>query len=377
VTPPPDDGAAAPIPFVDLAAGIRPRRAAYLAAIGEVLDSCSFAGGAPVERFEQAFAAACGTPHAIAVKNGTDALLLMLRAAGIAPGDEVILPTNSFYATAEAVSHAGATPIFADVEDDTLLLDVDDVARRIGPRTRAVIAVHLYGQLADVESLEALCRARGLLLFEDAAQAHGATRRGRTAGSIGLAAAFSFYPTKNLGAFGEGGAVTTSSAALAAAVRELRDHGQRGRHHHVAIGYNARLDSIQCACLTLRLEELPAFNAARRRLAARYRAGLAELPGLRLVHEEPAGEAVYHLFVVRIAGGRRAAVQAALGAAGVASAIHYPTPIHRQPAYGGAAGECPVAEAAAAEILSLPMYPELGEHAVDRVIAALRRALAA
>jgi dTDP-4-amino-4,6-dideoxygalactose transaminase len=363
------------VPFVDLAAGIRPHREEYLAAIGEVLDSCSFAGGPPVERFEQAFAAACGVDHAIAVKNGTDALLLMLRAAGIGPGDEVVLPTNSFYATAEAVSHAGATPVFADVLDGSLLIDPADVARRVGPQTRAVIAVHLYGQMADVEALEALCAERGLLLFEDAAQAHGARRGGRLAGSVGRAAGFSFYPTKNLGAFGEGGAVTTGSAELAAVVRELRDHGQRGRHHHVHVGYNARLDSIQCACLRIRLEQLPGFNAARRRIAARYRAALGAMPGLRLIDEDGAGEAVYHLFVVRIAGGRRAAVQAALAADGIATAIHYPTPIHLQPAYGGAPGSRPVAEAAAGEILSLPMYPELADAAVDQVIAALGRAL--
>jgi dTDP-4-amino-4,6-dideoxygalactose transaminase len=366
----------APIPFVDLAAGIRPHRAEYLAAIGEVLDTCSFTGGPAVEGFERAFAEACGVPHAIAIKNGTDALILLLRAAGIGAGDEVILPTNSFFATAEAVSHAGATPIFADVKDATLLIDPDDVARRIGPRTKAVFAVHLYGQPADVEALAAVCGPRGVKVLEDSAQAQGAVRRGRRTGGLGHGAGFSFYPTKNLGAFGEGGAITTADAELAAAVRELRDHGQRGRHNHVRIGYNARLDAIQCACLAIRLRHLGEANAARRRLAARYRAGLADVPGIGLIAEDPAGEAVYHLMIVRVRGGRRAAVQAALGAEGIATAIHYPTPIHLQPAYGGAAGACPVAEAAAAEILSLPMFPELAEASVDRVVAALRRALA-
>ncbi|HEU4735109.1 MAG TPA: DegT/DnrJ/EryC1/StrS family aminotransferase [Kofleriaceae bacterium] len=372
------------VPFVDLAALVRPRKAEYLAAIERVLDSGGFVGGPAVAAFEAAFARYCGAAHAVAVRTGTDALVLALRALGVGGGDEVITAANSFFATAEAISHVGATPVVADVHDDTLLLDPADVARRLTSRTRCIIPVHLFGQIADMAQLRALAAANRLHVLEDSAQAHGATRTGPggepwRAGSIAEIAAFSFYPTKNLGALGEGGAITTRDPELCARVQRLRDHGQAGRHEHVDIGYNARLDAIQCACLSISLLELDAGNAARARLAARYREQLAGVAGVRLVAEAAGSSPVHHLMVVRVEAARRDAVRDALAAAGIATAVHYPRPIHLQPAYahlGQGPGSCPVAERAANEMISLPMYPDLTLAQVDRVTSALRGALA-
>jgi dTDP-4-amino-4,6-dideoxygalactose transaminase len=375
------------VPFVDIPALIHPSRAEYLAAFERLLDTGGFVGGPAVAEFEAAFAAHCGAPHAIAIRTGTDALVLALRALGIGPGDEVITAANSFFATAEAISHAGARPVLADVDDATLLLDPADVVRRVTRRTRAVIPVHLFGQIADMAAIAAVAEAHRLYVLEDSAQAHGATRRvaggagdgaDQRAGAIAEIAAFSFYPTKNLGALGEGGAVTTRDGELAELVRRLRDHGQAGRHDHVEIGYNARLDALQCAFLSVSLRRLDAGNAARRRLAAHYRARLADLPGVRLV-AEPAGSApVYHLMVIRVDAARRDAIRDRLGAAGIATAVHYPRPIHLQRAYahlGQAPGNCPVAERAADEMISLPMFPDLTIAQVDRVVDALGAAL--
>jgi dTDP-4-amino-4,6-dideoxygalactose transaminase len=367
------------IPFVDLVAWSAPSRDDYLAACAQVIDTGAFVGGPQVGKFEAEFAAYCRAPHAVAVNTGTDALLLALRALGVGPGHEVITAANSFFATAEAISLAGATPVLADVHDDTLLIDVEDAARRVTARTRCIIPVHLFGQLVDVPRVHALAAASKLHVLEDAAQAHGATRGGQRAGSAAPIAAFSFYPTKNLGALGEGGAITTADADLAAHVRRLRDHGQGARHDHAEIGYNARLDSVQCAWLSITLRRLDAANAARRALAARYRERLAGLaPRVRLVAEAPDSAPVYHLFVVRVDAVRRDGVRDALAQAGVATAIHYPTPIHLQRAYahlGQGAGSCPVAERAAREMISLPMFPTMTPAAVDRVCNALAAAV--
>jgi dTDP-4-amino-4,6-dideoxygalactose transaminase len=370
------------VPFVDVAAQIRPSKAEYLAAIERVLDTGGFIGGPAVAAFEAEFADYCDAPHAIAVRTGTDALVLALRALGVGPGDEVITAANSFFATAEAISHTGATPVLADVDDQALLLDPGDVARRVTRRTRCVIPVHLFGQVADMAAIGALAWAHGLHVLEDSAQAHGATRTdgGRRAGALAKIAAFSFYPTKNLGALGEGGAVTTRDTELAERVRRLRDHGQAGRHDHVEVGYNARLDALQCACLSVSLARLDAGNAARRRLAAHYRArfaGLADLP-VRLVAEVDGSSPVYHLFVIRVPAGRRDAIRDRLAADGIATAIHYPRPIHLQRAYahlGQGPGSCPIAERAADEMISLPMYPDLALAQVDRVVDAVAGAL--
>ncbi len=364
------------VPFVDLTAGIKPIREQVLARIAQIIDRGAFVGGPAVDEFERAFAAACGAADAVAVSTGTEALVLALRALGVGPGHEVITAPNSFFATAEAISLVGATPVFADVRDDTLCIDPVQVAARITERTRAVIPVHLFGQMADLEAIEAVCAEHNLVLIEDACQAHGAVRSGRRAGSVGAMAAFSFYPAKNLGAFGEGGAITTSSAEHAEALRMLRDHGQRRKHEHAAVGTNGRLSALQCAALSVRLEHLDEYNAARRRLAARYRSALAGAAGVRLIDEDPAGVPVYHLLVVRVADRDR--VIRELGEAGIATGIHYPVPIHLQPAYaslGLGPGSFPVAEGAAGEILSLPMYPELSDEAVDHVVDRLRAAI--
>ncbi|HEX4419302.1 MAG TPA: DegT/DnrJ/EryC1/StrS family aminotransferase [Kofleriaceae bacterium] len=375
------------VPFVDLPALIAPSKPEYLAAFARILDTGGFIGGPAVSEFEAGFARYCGAPHAASVRTGTDALVLALRALGVGPGDEVITAANSFFATAEAISHAGATPVLADVDDDTLLIDAADAARRVTPRTRCVIPVHLFGQLADLAAIGELAAAHQLRVLEDSAQAHGATRTGpdgerwragATAGSAAEIAAFSFYPTKNLGALGEGGAVTTRDPELAARVMQLRDHGQAGRHDHVAIGYNARLDALQCACLSISLAKLDAGNAARARLAAHYRALLAGVPGVRLIGEPAGSSPVYHLMVVRVDAARRDAIRDELAARGVATAIHYPRPIHLQRAYahlGQGPGSCPVAERAAGEMISLPMYPDLTLAQVDHVAQALATAL--
>jgi dTDP-4-amino-4,6-dideoxygalactose transaminase len=371
------------VPFVDLAAGVRPDRDAYMAAIAAILDTGGFVGGAAVTDFEAAFARHVGVAHAIAVGTGTDALLLALRALGVKRGDEVITAANSFYATGEAIALAGATPVLADVDNATLLLDRDDAAKRVTPRTKAIIPVHLFGQVADLGPILELAASHDIAVLEDSAQAHGATRAnpdGGTwrAGAVGAAGAFSFYPTKNLGAFGEGGAITTDDAGVAERVRVLRDHGQTGRHNHVEVGYNARLNAMSCACLSISLARLDERNAARRALAAAYRERLHRVDGVRLVDEAAGSTPVYHLMVVRVDAARRDAIRDRMAADGVATAIHYPRPIHLQPAFahlGQAPGACPIAERAADEMISLPMFPELTLDQLDHVVATLRRAL--
>jgi len=367
------------VPFVDLVAQARRDRDDYIDAFAQLLATGAFVGGAAVTEFEEAFAKYTGARHAVSVKTGTDALVLALRVFGIGPGDEVIAPANSFFATAEAISIVGATPVLCDVRDETLLIDPADAEKRITAKTRAIIPVHLFGQVADMVAVGLLAKSHNLRVIEDAAQAHGAKRIGAngavwTAGGIAEAGCFSFYPTKNLGAFGEGGAVT-GPAEIIDRVKRLRDHGQAGRHDHVEIAYNARLDSVQCACLSISLRRLDAANAARRKLAAHYR---ARLDGkLRLVAEAPGSAPVHHLFVVRVDAARRDAIRDTLGKAGVATAIHYPTPIHRQRAYAHLRQPpCPVAERAAAEMISLPMFPDLTleqvDYVCDQLVTALR-----
>jgi dTDP-4-amino-4,6-dideoxygalactose transaminase len=364
------------IPFVDLAAGVKPLRAQLLGAITAVLDSAHYVGGPPVAAFEQELAAVCGVAHAVAVKTGTDALLLALRALGVGPGDEVITAPNSFFATAEAIALVGATPVFADVDDRTLLIAPAAVARALSPRTRAIIPVHLYGQCADVDAIRAA--APGVAIVEDSCQAHGASYNGRRAGSLGELAAFSFYPTKNLGALGEGGAITTADPALATKLRALRDHGQIEKHVHQVIGYNARLDALQCAVLSVKLRHLDEAARARRGLAGAYHEALAHVAKLRFVELAATNSHVYHLLVVRVP--ERERVRAQLAEAGIDTAIHYPTPIHLQPAFaslGLRAGSFPVSERAAGEILSLPLYPELPLSSVARVAETLAKILGA
>lgn len=355
------------VPFLDLNAMTGDVREAVWRVWSEMLASSRFVGGAVVERFESEFAAYCGVSEAVGVANGTDALHLVLRALGIGPGDEVVVPANSFVATAEAVVLAGATPRFADVDQATLLMTAQTAEAALTDRTRAIIPVHLYGQMADMDALAALADRAGLAIVEDAAQAQGATWRGRAAGSFGRAGCFSFYPGKNLGAFGDAGAVVTSDALLASRVRSLRDHGRSGGSHyeHAVVGTNSRLDALQAAVLSAKLEFLDGWNTARRRIAERYRTAYSDA-GLALVEEDAGARGVYHLAVVRVP--HRDHVRRVLGSLGIGTGVHYPTAIHCMPPYQQLATRpLPVAEQSAAEVLSLPMFPHMSDAQVGRV----------
>jgi dTDP-4-amino-4,6-dideoxygalactose transaminase len=359
------------VPFIDLAAMTREVRAAIDEGWARLLESSRFIGGQAVEEFEQEWASYCGVGHAIGVANGTDALQLALTASGIGPGDEVIVPSNTFVASAEAVVLAGATPRFADVSPRTMLLTADDLEAAITSRTRAVIVVHLYGQMPDMDALRRTADRAGIWLIEDAAQAHGATWRGKRAGSIGQAGCFSFYPGKNLGAFGDAGAIVTRDAELAKRIRSLRDHGRAlGSHYrHDLIGMNSRLDALQAVVLTAKLRRLDAWNEARRSIVARYRAAFRSGP-VRMVEDEPGASGVYHLAVARVPD--RARVQQQLTAMGIETGIHYPIPAHRQVPYLHFADRpLPVSEVAADEVLSLPLFPHMRPDQVDRVCDAL------
>ena len=338
-------------------------------AIARVLESGWYILGEEVRAFEAELAAHVGAAHAVGVGNGMDAIELALRALDVGPGDEVITTPLSAFATALAIVRAGARPVFVDIDEESYALDPARVEAAITPRSRAIVPVHLYGQAADLEALGELARRRGLLLVGDAAQAHGATFGGRDVGGFGEAVAYSFYPTKNLGAFGDGGAVVTNDAARAARLRTLRDYGQAERYRHVERGLNSRLDELQAAILRVKLAGLSAQNRRRRALAERYRAALAGLP-LVLPVEKPYGRSVYHLFVVRCA--RRDALQRSLRERGVQTLVHYPVLLPHQPALQplGITGSWPVAERCAAELLSLPIYPELTDDEVDQVAAA-------
>lgn len=364
------------IPTADLRAQHAPLRAELEETFRRLLESSAFIHGPEVEAFEREFAAYCGVHHAVAVGNGTDALALALRALGVGPGDVVAVPAFTFAATAEAVCHAGARPLFVDIDAHTFTLDPEALQRtlrRQAQPVRAVIAVHLYGQAAAMDDIGAVARATGAIVVEDAAQAHGARYRTRRSGGLGAAGGFSFYPTKNLGALGDGGAVTTDDAAVAARVALLRDHGQSGKYVHEVVGFNSRLDGLQAAVLRLKLRLLDGWNARRRVLAELYRCGLADLPGVVLPVARPDCEHVYHLFVVRCRD--RDALQRHLAARGIGSAVHYALPVHLQRAFAdvGAIPEpCPAAAVAAREVLALPLYPELDEAAVEEVCGAVR-----
>jgi dTDP-4-amino-4,6-dideoxygalactose transaminase len=363
------------VPFLDLGAMHAEIREELDATWDEIVSSGAFIGGAALDRFEAEWAAYCGTSHAVGVGNGTDAIELVLRALDLQPGDEVIVPANTFIATAEAVVLAGGTPRFVDVDADTLLASRATIEPALSDRTAAIIIVHLFGGMPDMAQLTDLAAAAGIPLIEDAAQAHGATFRGRPAGSFGLAGCFSFYPGKNLGAFGDGGAVVTDDADLAERVRSYANHGRdpQDRHLHPALGSNSRLDGLQAAILRRKLTRLDDWNTGRRNAMARYRTRLSEI-GVPWVTVSDDVESVHHLGVVRVRD--RDAVRAALGRRGVQSGIHYPVPCHQQQGYDQYASEAlPVAERAAQEILSLPMYPHLSEDDVDHVCAMLAEAL--
>ena len=340
------------------------------AAFERLLGSNAFTLGSEVERFEDEFASYCESDQCVGVSSGTAALTLMLRAYGIGPGDEVIVPAHTFIASALAVAHAGATPVLCDVREGTGLIDPDAARAAITPRTAAIMAVHLYGQACEMDALQAVAGSHGLLLLEDAAQAVGATYRGRRAGSLGDAAGFSFYPGKNLGALGDGGAICTDDAVLAARLRRLRNLGQRAKGEHVELGYNERLDGLQAALLSVKLGHLDRWTEARRACAAGYREVLA--PSVTLLEERPESPSVHHVFATRLA--HRDRIAELLGASGIETGIHYARAVHQHDAWTERplrAGDLPVAEAWAAQELSLPMNPDLEPHEVERVADAL------
>jgi dTDP-4-amino-4,6-dideoxygalactose transaminase len=363
------------VPFLDLAGMHAPLRADLDDAVARVIDSSAFVGGRHVEQFEREWAKYCGSGHAVGVANGTDAIALALRALGVGPGDEVIVPANTFIATAEAVASVGAHAIFVDVRPDTLLVDLDRAEAAVGPRTSAIIPVHLYGQPVDMDAVVALAARHGLAVVEDAAQAHGATWRGRPAGSFGHAGCFSFYPGKNLGAFGDGGAVITDDAALAATIRSLADHGRSAssKHHHDLVGTNSRLDGMQAAILSVKLPHLDHWILRRRAAHHRYRELLHTLPVGQVDLAEGALSA-HHLEVVRVNDRERIAAE--LSNRGVATGIHYPVPCHLQPAFAPVTDRLPVAEEAAEQILSLPLFPNLSIDQVEWVARSLRAVIA-
>jgi dTDP-3-amino-3,4,6-trideoxy-alpha-D-glucose transaminase len=355
----------APVPFNVLTPG--EDAAAVRAAVDRVIASGWFVLGPEVEAFEAEFAAASGAPHAVGVGTGTDAITLILRALGIGAGDEVITPPLSAAYSALAVIMAGARPVFADIDPERLTIDPAAIERAITPRTRALLPVHLYGQPADMRPIEAIATRHHLAIVEDAAQAHLATSDGRPVGTIGVAGAISFYPTKNLGALGDGGAVLTRDAALAARIKRLRNGGQTSRYHHDEAGVNSRLDEMQAAILRTRLPYLGGWTSRRRAIAAAYRAAL-EGAALAVPREFDAGH-VYHLFPVLTP--RREAFMTHMTARGVETLIHYPVPIPRQPALASFnPAHCPVADRICAEVVSLPMYPGLRDTAVSAVAAA-------
>ena len=363
------------MPFIDLGAVHAPLKQRILAEIGDVIDAGAFVNGPAVGGFEEAFAAYCGVPHCIGVASGLDALRLALLAGGIEPGDEVIAPAHTFVATLEAISQAGGQPVLVDVREADGNIDPAAVESAITPRTRALLPVHLYGQLADVVVLRSIAERHGLIVIEDAAQAHGASRDGHRPGSSALAAAFSFYPAKNLGAFGDAGACVTGDERLATRVRSLREHGQPRRYEHEEIGYTARLDTIQAVALAHKLPLLDGWIAERRAIARAYSEALADVGDLRLPSVPEGSDPVWHLYVVRTSQPERLAAR--LSERGVDTGRHYPHPVHLTGAYAGLGyrqGDFPVAEAIAAEGLSLPIFPGMSREQVAAVIEAVTAA---
>jgi len=355
------------VPFVDLQAQHSAISAEVGEAVSRVMRDADFILGREVDLFEREFAAFCQADYGVGVDSGTSALELALRAFGVGPGDEVITVANSFIATAFAISGAGATPVLVDADPRTYTIDADLIERAVSPRTKAILPVHLYGHPADMDPILDIARRRGLVVIEDACQAHGASYRGRRAGSLGHAAAFSFYPSKNLGACGDGGMVVTSDPKAADAVRRLRNYGQRRKYHHDVRGFNHRLDTLQAAVLRVKLRHLEVWNAARRQRAQLYGERLADCP-VALPQEAGYARSVHHLYVIRAED--REGLAACLSDRGIATGIHYPVPIHLQPAYrdlGYREGDFPVSERCAGQVLSLPMCPELAPEQIEYV----------
>jgi dTDP-4-amino-4,6-dideoxygalactose transaminase len=363
------------IPLVDLSSQQRLIAEALEQGWANVIEQAAFILGNEVETFERAYASIVGTRYCVGFASGTDALELILRAAGVGAGDEVIVPTNSFIATATAAVRAGATPVLVDVNPDSLLIDPREVSLHVTPHTKAIVAVHMFGQLAPMEGLRAAVDD-SILLVEDAAHAHGASRHGKAAGTFGVAAATSFYPGKNLGAYGDAGAVLTDEAEVAGRVRALRNHGSEEKYAHPELGFNSRLDTLQAVVLSAKLPYLHAWNDERRQAAAVYHELLERVPEAVVPGVEPGNEHVWHLYVVRVPN--RDAVLRKLDDSGIRAGVHYPIPIHLQGAFkhlGYTQGDFPIAEQACREILSLPIYPGITTEQQERVVRELQRAL--
>ncbi len=359
------------IPIYDPRPEIAALRSEIDAAIRRVVDSGRFILGPEVEAFEREVAEYLGVRHAIGLNSGTDALVIGLRALGVGPGDEVITTPFTFFATAEAISLVGAKPVFVDVDPRTFNIDPALIPAALTERTKAIVPVHLYGQAADMDPILEIARQYGLKVLEDTAQAFGGEYKGKKLGTIGDAGAFSFFPTKNLGGFGDGGLLATNDDGVAEMARMLRTHGAKKKYRNEILGYNSRLDTLQAAVLRVKLRHIDAFNEARRALAHAYTAQLAELEGVTPLYEAPYGTHVYHQYTVRIADGRRDEVAAGLAERGIGAMIYYPTPVHRLPIYNEPAGCCPLAEAAAEEVLSLPIGPFLDLSTQARILKAL------
>jgi dTDP-4-amino-4,6-dideoxygalactose transaminase len=364
------------VPFLDLKAHHAPLTEEFDRAIREVIERSAFAGGPFVEKFEEEFAAFCGSSYAIGVGNGTDALWLALLALGIGEGDEVITVPNTFIATAEAITYCKARPVFVDVNQDTFTMNPAELEKSLTERTKAIIPVHLFGQPADMDPILEFARANGLFVVEDAAQAHGAEYKGRKAGTMGDAGCFSFYPGKNLGAFGEAGAVVTNDPELRKQIQMLRDHGQSRKYYHSMMGWNCRMDGIQAAVLSIKLRHLDEANSLRRKHASEYSQALAGIDGVLTPFEAKYVRHVYHVYAIRVQ--ERDAVLRHLQEKGVGCAVHYPVPIHLQEAcriLGYKKGAFPIAENLANEFLSLPMFPELTGEQIEYVARCVTEAV--
>jgi len=364
------------VPYLDLKAQYHSIKPEIDAAISRVLESCQFVLGPEVAGFEQEFAAYCGATECIAMNSGTSALHLALLAAGVGPGDEVITVPFTFVASVSAVTYAGARPVLVDIDPRSFTIDPAAIEAAITPRTKAILPVHLYGQSADMDPIMEIARRHGLVVIEDAAQAHGAKYKGHPVGSVGDMACFSFYPGKNLGAYGEGGAVTTSKPEYAQTIRMLRDWGQDRKYHHVLRGFNYRMEGFQGAILRVKLRHLEAWTEARRAVVTQYNDLLAD-SGVETPTEMPWGRHVYHVYTLRTED--RDGLQASLQAEGIQTGIHYPVPAHLQPAYadlGYGRGAFPQSEAASQQVLSLPLYPELSSQSVAEVAGAVKKAVA-
>lgn len=363
------------IPLLNLTREIEELWPELIQAISGVLRAGQFILGPGVQALEQELAAFLGVQYTIGVNSGTDALLISLRAAGVGPGDQVITTPYTFYATAEVISLLGAEPVFVDIRPDTFNMDIDQIAAQITPRTKAILPVHLFGQAADMDGLLNLARQSGLKVIEDTAQAFGGEYRGRKLGSLGDAGAFSFFPSKNLGAYGDGGLIATNDPKIAEQARMLRAHGARRKYYNEVVGYNSRLDELQAAILRVKLPRVESWNSARRQTAQIYEELLSGIPDLALPVEASYARHVYHQYTVRVLKGQRDRVQKELTRVGISTMVYYPVPVHRLPVYQELGLNLPVAEQAAEEALSLPMGPYLTRKEQEAVCSALKSVL--